>query len=148
MKRHRRKFIAVLALTLTLTLTGILTGCSPAEVKQWYATGGIELTDQQAADVATWLNAQPPRARFASTGTVWDRLAKCESGGNWAINTGNGYTGGLQFADSTWRSNGGAQFAPRAFQATREEQITVAQRLHSKAGFAPWPGCRAKLGLR
>lgn len=72
---------------------------------------------------------------------MWDRIAKCESGGNWHINTGNGYYGGLQFLTSTWLANGGGQFAARADLATREQQITVANRLYARAGLGPW-GCR------
>jgi len=72
---------------------------------------------------------------------MWDRIAKCESGGNWHINTGNGYYGGLQFAYTTWLSSGGADFAPRADLASREEQITVANRLYAVRGLQPW-GCR------
>ncbi|WP_370894317.1 ubiquitin-like domain-containing protein [Janibacter sp. GXQ6167] len=72
---------------------------------------------------------------------MWDRIAQCESGGRWNINTGNGYYGGLQFAASTWTSNGGGDFAPRADLATRAEQITVANRLYARAGLQPW-GCR------
>ena len=72
---------------------------------------------------------------------MWDRIAKCESGGNWHINTGNGYYGGLQFNYSTWLSVGGADFAPRADLASREEQITVANRLYAQRGLQPW-GCR------
>ena len=72
---------------------------------------------------------------------MWDRIAKCESGGNWHINTGNGYYGGLQFAYSTWLSNGGADFAQRADLASREQQITVANRLYAARGLQPW-GCR------
>ena len=71
----------------------------------------------------------------------WDRLAGCESGGNWHINTGNGYYGGLQFAHSTWLANGGADFASRADLASREQQITVANRLYAKSGLQPW-GCK------
>ena len=71
----------------------------------------------------------------------WDAIAVCESGGNWAINTGNGYYGGLQFATASWRANGGGDFAPRADLATRAEQITVANRYYAKAGLGPW-GCR------
>jgi uncharacterized protein YabE (DUF348 family) len=71
---------------------------------------------------------------------MWDRIAQCESGGNWHINTGNGYYGGLQFATSSWLANGGADFAPRADLASREEQITVANRYYAKAGLSPW-GC-------
>lgn len=80
-------------------------------------------------------------------GSVWDRLAQCESGGNWAINTGNGYYGGLQFNYSTWLGYGGAEFAEYAHLATREQQITIAERLRAARGFQPWPACRAKLGL-
>ena len=72
---------------------------------------------------------------------MWDRIAQCESGGRWNINTGNGYYGGLQFLTSTWLSNGGGDFAPRADLASREQQITVANRLYARAGLSPW-GCR------
>ncbi len=72
---------------------------------------------------------------------MWDRIAKCESGGNWHINTGNGYYGGLQFNYATWLSAGGGDFASRADLASREQQITVANRLYTKRGLQPW-GCR------
>jgi uncharacterized protein YabE (DUF348 family) len=71
---------------------------------------------------------------------MWDRIAQCESGGNWHINTGNGYYGGLQFATSSWLANGGDDFASRADLASRAEQITVANRYYAKAGLGPW-GC-------
>ncbi len=71
---------------------------------------------------------------------MWDRIAQCESGGNWSINTGNGYYGGLQFATASWLANGGADFASRADLASRAEQITVANRYYAKAGLGPW-GC-------
>ena len=80
-------------------------------------------------------------------GNVWDLLAQCESGGNWAINTGNGYYGGLQFSYSTWLAHGGGQFAEYAHLATREQQILIAEQLHARRGFQPWPACRVKLGL-
>lgn len=69
---------------------------------------------------------------------MWDRIARCESGGNWHINTGNGYYGGLQFNLASWRANGGRDFAARPDQATREQQITVANRYYAKAGTRPW----------
>lgn len=69
---------------------------------------------------------------------MWDRIARCESGGNWHINTGNGYYGGLQFNMASWRSNGGRDFAARPDQASRAEQITVANRYYAKAGTRPW----------
>ncbi len=81
----------------------------------------------------------------AADGSVWDRLAQCESGGNWSINTGNGYYGGLQFNAGTWRANGGSGYP---HEASREEQIRVAENLRASRGFAPWPACSAKLGLR
>ena len=71
---------------------------------------------------------------------MWDRIAQCESGGNWSINTGNGYYGGLQFDISSWLANGGADFASRADLASRAQQITVANRYYAKAGLGPW-GC-------
>ncbi len=71
---------------------------------------------------------------------MWDRIAQCESGGNWHINTGNGYYGGLQFDKGSWLANGGADFASRADLASRGEQITVANRYYAKAGLGPW-GC-------
>jgi len=72
---------------------------------------------------------------------MWDRIAQCESGGNWSINTGNGYYGGLQFANASWRAVGGTDFAPRADLASRAEQITVANRYYASSGLQPW-GCR------
>ncbi|MFN2417332.1 MAG: transglycosylase family protein [Candidatus Limnocylindria bacterium] len=89
----------------------------------------------------------PQRVVTYDGDTVWDDLAQCESGGNWAINTGNGYYGGLQFDLSTWQAYGGAEFAAYPHEATREEQIAVAERLRAARGFAPWPACRIKLGL-
>jgi hypothetical protein len=78
---------------------------------------------------------------------VWDLLAQCESGGNWAINTGNGYYGGLQFSLGTWAGYGGTAYAARPDLATRVEQIAVAERLRAARGYAPWPACASKLGL-
>lgn len=83
-----------------------------------------------------------------AAGSVWDRLADCESGGRWNINTGNGYSGGLQFAPSTWTGFGGREFAPVAHQATRAEQIVVATRVQAGQGWGAWPACTRKLGIR
>jgi len=84
------------------------------------------------------------------TDSVWDELAQCESGGNWHINTGNGFFGGLQFAQSTWNawSARAGVSAARADLATREEQIKVATLYQSVAGWNPWPACTLRLGLR
>ena len=91
--------------------------------------------------------ADAPAPVIYSGSGVWDDLAQCESGGNWAINTGNGYYGGLQFSYATWHGYGGGEFAEYPHQATREEQIIVAERLRAARGYAPWPACRDKLGL-
>jgi len=91
--------------------------------------------------------AAPPAPPTYSGSSVWDDLAQCESGGNWSINTGNGYYGGLQFSYDTWHGYGGGEFAEYPHEATREEQIAVAERLRAARGYAPWPACRAKLGL-
>ncbi len=98
------------------------------------------------AKAATGPNTGAPAPAIAD-GSVWDALARCESGGRWNINTGNGYYGGLQFHPGTWLSNGGGQYAPYAHLATREQQIDIAQRLHAARGFKPWPACSRKLGL-
>ena len=79
------------------------------------------------------------------SGSVWDKLAQCESGGNWSINTGNGYYGGLQFSLSTWRAYGGSGLPS---SASREEQIAIAKKLQADAGWGAWPACSSKLGLR
>jgi len=71
---------------------------------------------------------------------MWDRIAQCESGGNWSINTGNGYYGGLQFDSGTWLANGGGKYAPRADLASREQQIAVANVVYASRGLSPW-GC-------
>jgi len=79
------------------------------------------------------------------SGSVWDKLAQCESGGNWSINTGNGYYGGLQFSLSTWRAYGGSGMPNKA---SREQQIAIAKKLQADAGWGAWPACSSKLGLR
>jgi LysM repeat protein len=87
-----------------------------------------------------------PRVAYTPVagGSVWDQLAQCESGGNWAINTGNGFYGGLQFTLSSWQAVGGSGMPN---QASREEQIARGQILQSRQGWGAWPACSAKLGL-
>jgi LysM repeat protein len=77
---------------------------------------------------------------------VWDRIAQCESGGNWHINTGNGYYGGLQFSAGTWRAYGGTAYAPTADQASRSAQIAVATKVQHAQGWGAWPVCSARAG--
>jgi hypothetical protein len=79
----------------------------------------------------------------AAPASVWDRVAQCESGGNWQINTGNGFSGGLQFAPSTWRAFGGTG---SAHQASRAQQIAVAERVLAAQGWNAWPMCSRKAG--
>jgi LysM repeat protein len=87
--------------------------------------------------------ADPARA---ADGGTWDRIAQCESSGNWAIHTGNGFYGGLQFTQSTWVGFGGLAYAPRADLATREQQIAVATRVQAGQGWNAWPVCSRKAG--
>jgi nucleoid-associated protein YgaU len=94
-----------------------------------------------------------PLGLLAATGNaaaadngVWDRIAQCESGGNWHINTGNGYYGGLQFSAGTWRAYGGTAYAPTADQASRSAQIAVASKVQQAQGWGAWPVCSARAG--
>ena len=77
----------------------------------------------------------------AAPDSEWDHVAACESGGNWGINTGNGYHGGLQFSQGTWAAHGGGEFASSANQATRDQQIAVAERVLASQGRGAWPVC-------
>ncbi|MFE7172024.1 transglycosylase family protein [Streptomyces sp. NPDC057616] len=77
----------------------------------------------------------------AATASEWDKVAQCESGGNWSINTGNGYYGGLQFSASTWAAYGGTAYAPQANQASKAQQIAVAEKVLAAQGKGAWPVC-------
>ncbi|HUO37886.1 MAG TPA: transglycosylase family protein [Mycobacterium sp.] len=76
---------------------------------------------------------------------TWDALASCEASGNWAINTGNGFYGGVQFDQNTWERNGGLRYAPRADLATREEQIAIAEVTQARQGWGAWPVCSVRI---
>ncbi|WP_438487182.1 transglycosylase family protein [Streptomyces sp. S186] len=80
------------------------------------------------------------------SGTDWDQIAACESSGDWHINTGNGYHGGLQISPATWRAYGGERYAPRADLATRDEQIAIGERIVQDRGLSPWPNCGRMAG--
>ncbi|MFF2202513.1 transglycosylase family protein [Streptomyces sp. NPDC058145] len=82
----------------------------------------------------------------AADNGVWDRIAQCESGGDWHINTGNGYYGGLQFSAGTWRAYGGGAYAPTADQASRSAQIAVATKVQHAQGWGAWPVCSGRAG--
>ncbi|WP_422745089.1 transglycosylase family protein [Mycobacterium sp. WMMD1722] len=81
-----------------------------------------------------------------TNGGTWDALAQCEAGGNWAINTGNGYFGGVQFDQNTWERQGGLRYAARADLATREEQIAIAEVTRARQGWGAWPTCSGRVG--
>ena len=91
----------------------------------------------------------PARELAPSVGPgVWDSLAKCEAGGNWNTNSGNGYYGGLQFDRQTWVAYGGDDYAPLPHQAGRDAQIAVASKMRDeRGGYGSWPACARKLGL-
>ncbi len=92
-----------------------------------------------AAPPAT--TAAPVSAPASSSGVNWSAIAACESGGNWAANTGNGFYGGLQFTQGTWQAYGGGQYAPSANQASASQQIAVANRVLAGQGIGAWPVC-------
>jgi hypothetical protein len=92
-------------------------------------------------------SASHPSAPASAGGGVWDRLAQCESSGNWSSTVGH-YDGGLQFDPATWTAYGGGAYAPTADRATREQQIAIAQRVLASQGWGAWPACSRKLGLR
>jgi hypothetical protein len=110
--------------TITRRALGILAGLA--------LTFGIALAGSLPAQAAT---------------TVWDRLAKCESGNRWHISTGNGYYGGLQFSSSTWKAFGGRKYGSQAHKATKAEQIAIARRVLAGQGPGAWPTCSRRAGL-
>ena len=107
------------------------------------AFGGIAAATFVAA--APFITAGHAQAAPEST---WDKLAQCESSGDWNINTGNGHYGGVQFTQSTWQEYGGLEYASRADLATREEQIAIAERVLAGQGWGAWPTCSARIGAR
>ena len=124
-------------------------------------SGQKVLTEAVAAQVTVGGKARPapkpaatPTASPTATGAaapamsneaMWNAIAQCESGGNWSINTGNGYYGGLQFDAGSWLANGGGSYAPRADLASKAQQIAVANTYYAKAGLGPW-GCAGAAG--
>jgi LysM repeat protein len=108
-------------------------------MKTRFAGVGIAGAATIAAGVAT--------ANEAKAASTWDAVAQCESGGNWSINTGNGFYGGLQFTAQTWRAYGGTTYAAYANQASREQQIAIAEKVLADAGPGAWPVCGARAGL-
>ncbi|GAA1076269.1 hypothetical protein GCM10009665_79810 [Kitasatospora nipponensis] len=86
-------------------------------------------------------------ASSAAAPTTWDKVAQCEATGNWSINSGNGFYGGLQFTQSTWAAYGGTAYAAQANQATKAQQITIGEKVLASQGPGAWPICSVKAGL-
>ncbi|WP_068266207.1 transglycosylase family protein [Janibacter limosus] len=99
------------------------------------------------ASVALGSMATAQSASASTNSNVWDAVAACESGGNWSINTGNGFYGGLQFTTQTWQGFGGGKYASNANQATKAQQIEIAQKVLQTQGPGAWPVCSQKAGL-
>jgi LysM repeat protein len=99
-----------------------------------------------AASVAGTAALMGPASPAQASSVNWDAIAQCESGGNWSINTGNGYYGGLQFSRSTWRGYGGTKYASTADKASRAEQIRIAEKVLRGQGIGAWPVCGKKAG--
>jgi hypothetical protein len=103
----------------------------------------LGLTAAGVAGAAALFGASPAQA---ARSVNWDAVAQCESGGNWSINTGNGFYGGLQFSKSTWRAYGGTKYASTANKASRGEQIRIAEKVLDGQGIGAWPVCGKKAG--
>lgn len=122
----------------------------PTTTSRRVARAGL-LTAMAAAPLGvagTAMAAPSSSAPSAQKSATWDRLAHCESTGNWDADTGNGFHGGLQFTPSTWKRFGGTRFAPSADRASREQQIEVAKKVQQVQGWKAWPACTEKLGWR
>lgn len=117
-------FSALLSSRITRRLTGVMAAA--------------------ALTLGIGLGAAPAQA---ATGSVWDKVAACESGGRWSINTGNGYYGGLQFSSRTWTGFGGQKYAGTAHKARKAEQIAIARRVLATQGPGAWPTCSRKANL-
>jgi hypothetical protein len=119
-----------------------------------YLAGQQQALDDFLGGLASQAAAQTARSSVSTSGavasgSVWDRVAQCETGGNWAHPTvSGGFSGGLMFHSATWNANGGQAYAATASGATREQQIVVAERILANSGWGAWPGCSRKLGLR
>jgi hypothetical protein len=108
------------------------------------ARSGVTAAVVSIAGVSLSTTGAQAAVPSSAAASIWDSLAQCESSGNWSINTGNGYAGGLQFSPSTWAAYGGT--GSPAY-ASREQQIAVAERVQAGQGWGAWPACAAKLGL-
>ena len=167
---HRRTAAGCIAVIALLGAAFALGRCSaPAEAQQTQSTPepvvslGNDNTIAAHAAIAEMLTTlttttttavpqyrNTPAPPTSSDASRWDQLAICETGGDWSANTGNGFGGGLQFMHqrsySTWLSFGGGKFAPHPWEANREQQIDIAERVLADAGWRAWPGCARKFG--
>ena len=135
-----------------LAANGITAGCAAGPTQfcptQSVLRGQVAIFLARALELVPRVDPVPldqRQAQAQSYDPVWDRVAQCESGGNWSINTGNGYYGGLQFSLQSWRAVGGSGYP---HQATKLEQIDRAERLRAIQGWGAWPSCSSQLGLR
>jgi resuscitation-promoting factor RpfB len=110
-------------------------------------TGRVQLSVQVTVPAKPQIVRIGTKQPDISNGALWDALAQCESTGNWAANTGNGFYGGVQFTESTWLAYGGGQYAQWPYQASREEQIAIAQKVQVGQGWVAWPVCSKKAGI-
>jgi LysM repeat protein len=120
------------------------TPSAPAETE---SAPVVEAAPAESAPAPRATNQTQSYAPAAASGSVWDSIAACESGGNWSINTGNGFYGGLQFTQSTWDAYGGEAYASRADLASRDAQIAVASKVQAGQGWGAWPVCSVKAGM-
>jgi resuscitation-promoting factor RpfE len=136
---------------LVIATMAVSASCSAQQVQAWWSfTGHGEITLAKAQVVADNLNAWEARNRALRVyldrvgipnEANWDRVAACESGGNWALSSGNGFYGGLQFTLSTWRAYGGSGYPN---QNSKAEQIRVAERVRTSQGLGAWPVCGSR----
>jgi uncharacterized protein YabE (DUF348 family) len=145
--------------TMNMSRTVVETPGAPGVQDVTFAVTMVNGKEESRQPIATnvTVTAQPKTVRKGAKpgtevppvrdGAIWDALARCESTGNWAINTGNGYYGGIQFDQNTWERQGGLKYAPRADMATREEQIAIAEVTRARQGWGAWPTCTSRLGI-
>ena len=146
-----RRILTIVA--LVLATTSVAASCSTSQVQTWFASRGTPVSTQKASQIAEYLSIWEAQNRallqyLAAVQAAsipneanWDRVAACESGGNWSINTGNGYYGGLQFSLGTWRAYGGSGYPN---QQSKAEQIRVAERVRTQSGLGHWPVCGSR----
>ncbi|MBA3529839.1 MAG: transglycosylase family protein [Propionibacteriaceae bacterium] len=160
---RKTAMVAMVVGVVVLVIVGALTPQPPAGTTANSAPSTARSAPSSTSTIATTAprttanaSSKTPAAGGGNTvaatagpadSSVWDTLAECESGGNWAINTGNGLYGGVQIDRGTWLSYGGRAYAPLPSKATREQQILIAEKVRADRGFSPWSSCARKLGL-